>query len=207
MARSWPQPARTPRSCTGTQLIGPGKISTRLWDLSTGRERARFPLAGPLTFSPDGKLLAVAVTDGTVRLYDLTTGQERMPRLGPERVRPSGRDIEPPESADTIGCLAFSPDGSVLAGATHPPGSSLAASTCGTSPGARSCAESRRIRGVGSLSFAPDGKTLASTGAEPVIRLWDVATGREALPQSGHRFGHPLTGHLAGRWDSLHRRR
>ena len=40
-----------------------------------------------------------------------------------------------------------------------------------------------------SLSFAPDSKTIASTGAEPVIRLWDVATGRAASPQVGHRSG------------------
>jgi WD40 repeat protein len=40
---------------------------------------------------------------------------------------------------------------------------------------------------VASLSFSSDGKTLASTGAEPVIRLWDVNTGRDAFVQSGHR--------------------
>ncbi len=37
------------------------------------------------------------------------------------------------------------------------------------------------------MSFSPDGKTLASSGVEPVVRLWHVATGREAFPQSGHR--------------------
>ena len=40
-----------------------------------------------------------------------------------------------------------------------------------------------------SLSFSPDGRTLASTGPEPMIRLWDVADGREVFPQSGHRSG------------------
>ena len=38
-----------------------------------------------------------------------------------------------------------------------------------------------------SVSFSPDGRTLATTGTETVVRLWDVATGREAVPQSGHR--------------------
>ncbi len=38
-----------------------------------------------------------------------------------------------------------------------------------------------------SLSFAPDGKTIASSGIDPVVRLWDVATGREASLQAGHR--------------------
>ena len=53
--------------------------------------------------------------------------------------------------------------------------------------------ELRRIPAHGqwitSLSFAPDGMTIASTGADPVIRLWDVATGRAASPQAGHRSG------------------
>jgi WD40 repeat protein len=64
---------------------------------------------------------------------------------------------------------------------------------------------------VSSLSFAPDSKTLASTGCEPVIRLGDVTTGREAFPQSGHRSpvrsqadGAVFTGGYDGtirRWD------
>jgi RNA polymerase sigma factor (sigma-70 family) len=41
--------------------------------------------------------------------------------------------------------------------------------------------------GVQSVSFTPDGKTLASSGGEPVARIWDVATGREV----DHRPGHP----------------
>src|SRR5262249_13530633 len=47
----------------GNTLIGPGKVSTRLWELSTGQERARFPFAGPIAFSPDGKWLAIAVDE------------------------------------------------------------------------------------------------------------------------------------------------
>jgi WD40 repeat protein len=39
------------------------------------------------------------------------------------------------------------------------------------------------------LSFSPDGRTLASTGSEPMIRLWDVADGHEVFTPSGHRSG------------------
>ena len=77
----------------GTRSSGPGRSQRGLGSLPRAGSRARFPLAGPLTFSPDGKLLAVAVTDGTVRLYDLTTGQER--------------DIEAfPSKPSAMSCLA-----------------------------------------------------------------------------------------------------
>jgi WD40 repeat protein len=75
-------------------LIGPDKGSIRLWELPTGRERARLSFerldARSLAFSPDGRRLAVAVTDGTVRLFDPATGQERGSALGPVRARRIG---------------------------------------------------------------------------------------------------------------------
>ena len=61
----------------------------RLWDVATGRERRRFPVevfdVRSVAVSPDGKLVAAGVSDQTIRVYDLTTGLERTPRLGHDR--------------------------------------------------------------------------------------------------------------------------
>src|SRR5262249_11536859 len=178
----------------GNTLIGPGKSSTRIWDLATGRERSRFPV-GSFAFSPDSKLLAIAVDDGTIRFYDLTTRRERMPTLGPGPARPSGGDAKAkaaPRRTREILRLAFSPDGSILAAGES--GTQVSGDTSLAAVHLWDVARGRELHRipahqawVASLSFSPDGKTLASTGVEPVIRLWDIATGREVFAQSGHR--------------------
>jgi WD40 repeat protein len=64
---------------------GPRKGSIRLIDQATGREQKQFAVEGfevrALAFSSDGKILAAAVADRTIRLFDLASGRERLPRL------------------------------------------------------------------------------------------------------------------------------
>ncbi len=190
-------------------MMGPKASTIRLLNVERGAEVRQIAVEGfgigSLAFAPDGQTLAAGVGDRTIRLYDPATGQERLPRLGREQAVPPS-----PERKDNLegygankgfdagkarepSCLAFSPDGTMLASGLEDLGYygglvDVPPITLWDVAGAR---EIRRFaghsRGITSLAFSPDGKTLASSGGEEVARIWDVATGREV----DHRPGHP----------------
>ncbi len=181
-------------------LAEPKAASIRLLDAAGGAETRRIAIEGfgvaSVAFAPDGKTLAAGVGDRTIRLYDLATGQERLPRLGREGAlapRKEGEILRKNyDKACAAAALAFSPDGSLLASGVEGIGwfnrmSDVPPITLWDVATAR---EVRQFAGhpIGtiSLAFAPDGKTLVSSGYEPVARIWDVATGHEVDRRAGH---------------------
>jgi WD40 repeat protein len=121
-----------------------------------------------VAFSPDGKLLASAGEDETVRLWDVSTGE------------PHGTPFR--GHSNWVTRVAFSPDGHLLASGSNDRTVKLWDVASGRQHGR----DLVHDRGVVSLSFSPDGKQIAA--GDQAVRIWDVATttpAREPLAGSG----------------------
>jgi WD40 repeat protein len=92
-------------SASSESAFRPDRVSIRVWDLATGKLLRKFGDqdggAGFLALSQDGKILASKGGDGSVWLWNAETGQLI-------------RHCEN-EKATYSGCIAFSPDGTLLA--------------------------------------------------------------------------------------------
>jgi eukaryotic-like serine/threonine-protein kinase len=113
-----------------------------------------------LAFRPDGRELAAACGDGSVRHWNLSTGDERPPLVG---------------AHGPAWCVAWDADGRRLASAAQDAAVTLWDPTTGQ--------EAFVLRGhrgsVWSVSWSPDGRRLASAGADQTIRIWNAAPGFE----------------------------
>jgi RNA polymerase sigma factor (sigma-70 family) len=157
--------------------------TVRLWDAGTGKEirqlRGHTERVVDLCYSRDGKLLASGGDDNRVNVWETATGK---------RLRQfEGR------------CVAFSPDGKLLAAATSDQGSDIKLVDLATGK------VLRRLRGHKSMAlrlvFSPNGKILASGGMGAVllgprgneesrsfpISLWEVTSGKKLC-----QFGDPI---------------
>jgi WD40 repeat protein len=123
---------------------------------------------GGIAISPNGRLLACAAADGSVRLWDIQTGKETGVYLGHD---------------DVVCAVAFAPDGQTLATASFDGTARL-----WNVAGGRQRYVFRGHRGpVLTVAFAPDGRELASGGVDGTLRLWNVATGQQQDMPGRHR--------------------
>ena len=131
--------------------------------MAIGRQQAT--LAGhdsrvtALVVAPDGSWLASGGRDGTVRLWDVATGQVRVSLSG---------------HAGQVTAVAVAPDGNWLASG----GSDGAVRIWDVATGQVRASRSGRFGRVMAVAVAPDGSWLATGGEDGTVRIWDTATGQ-----------------------------
>jgi WD40 repeat protein len=124
-----------------------------------------------VAFSNDGKFLATASVDGTVKIWDFGTGKET-------QVLKSAAPGSP------VNTVAFNKDGTVVA-----TGSQDDAIRLWNPKDGKAVKELKGAHkgGVSSIAFSPDGTLLASGGADKAVKLWDVKEAKELKNLGAHK--------------------
>ncbi len=157
---AWPAASQQEKGLPAPQ---PGKTTADLWRGTTSRLvttlTGHTATVGPVAFHPDGKRLASGSSDGTMRVWDLTSGSE----LWRQKYLPG-----------PIASLAVSPDGRLIAF----PAEAFEMVAWDFNSGSRVQTFSGHTDQSAPVAFSPDGTRLCTVGLDHTYRIWDVATGK-----------------------------
>ena len=136
---------------------GLGANPLQLWSVASRQVVRRFDLdlgVWAVAISPDGKMIAAATYDKTVRLWDVATGRMLRTLIG---------------HTELVQSVEFSPDGTTVVSASADATTKLWEVATGR--------ELRTLNGhtatVLSVTFSPNGKMLGSGSSDGTVRLWD----------------------------------
>ncbi|RCJ14496.1 hypothetical protein A6S26_10270 [Nostoc sp. ATCC 43529] len=122
-----------------------------------------------VAISPDGRTLASGSLDKTIKIWNLTTGQEIRTLNG---------------HSDWVSSVAISADGRTLVSSSSDSTIKIWNLTTGQ--------EIRTLNGhsstVDSVAFSADGRTLASGSRDNTIKIWNLTTGQEIRTLNSHSY-------------------
>jgi WD40 repeat protein/tRNA A-37 threonylcarbamoyl transferase component Bud32 len=124
-------------------------------------------LVWSVAFSRDGRRLASASYDGTVKVWETAEGKEMFTLKG---------------HAGPVNGVAFDPDGRRLASA----GMDGTVKVWNTADGRQLWTGQGHSGPVWSVAFSPDGRHLASAGGDTTFTVWDAVVGKELMRLRRH---------------------
>jgi WD40 repeat protein/serine/threonine protein kinase len=127
--------------------------------LQADRTEITIPMVGLVDFSPDGKMLAIGDSSGTLKLWETDTGQE---------IRELGGHLS------LISGLSFSPNGRFLASSSFD--EHVKVKIWDVASGSQLGALREPDTESNDVAFSPDGGHLATVDQGGSVRIWDVTS-------------------------------
>ncbi len=121
----------------------------------------------------DGRKLAYGCSDGRVHLLDLKSR--------------SSQNLLPGDDSEGVQCVAFSPDGRLLASSSERSTSISPVRIWDVATGNLQCEWEVSKGAAEILAFSPDIRQLASGGRSGDLIIWDITTGSQLFELKRHR--------------------